>query len=238
MSGLTNKLKGSNYFRIKIAYSLLMNRPIEISNIRHKEVNPGLAEYEISFLKLIEKITNGTKIEISKTGTILKFFPGVITNNYGEEFEFECDKGRSISYYLEGILPISMFGKESLSCILNGITNDNSDISIDTFRNTTCALIQKLVIGDTISVNVVRRGVYPVGNGVVKFKCPIVAFLNPFDWIEEGKIKRVRGLAFSSKISSSVTTRMIDACRGFLNNFLPDVWIDVDNLKVKNKDEM
>ena len=82
-------LNGSNYFRVKIAYSLLLNKPIEIRGIRENSINPGLTEYEISFLKLIEKITNGTKIEISKTGTMMKFSPGVITNNYGDDFEFE-----------------------------------------------------------------------------------------------------------------------------------------------------
>jgi RNA 3'-terminal phosphate cyclase-like protein len=225
------KIKGSNYLRIKIAYSLLLNRPIELSGIRENDVNPGLTEYEISFLKLVEKITNGTNVEISKTGTVIRFYPGVITNNYGDEFEFECDISRSVAYYLEGILPIAMYGKESLNCILYGVTNDNDDISVDSFKSTTCGLIQKLVIGDTISLDIKRRGVYPIGNGMVRFKCPIVIFMNNFDWLDEGKIKRVRGLAFTSKISASMSTRLVDACRGTFNNFLPDVWISVDNNK-------
>jgi RNA 3'-terminal phosphate cyclase-like protein len=228
------KLKGSNYFRVKIAYSLLLNRPIEISEIRVNDINPGLTEYEISFLKLIEKITNGTNIELSKTGTQVRFYPGVITNNYGDEFEFECHVSRSIPYYLEGILPISMYGKESLNCILYGVTNDNDDMSVDSFKSTTCALVQKLVFGDTISLDIKRRGVYPLGGGMVRFKCPIVMFLNNFDWLEEGKIKRVRGLAFTTKISASMSTRMVDACRGTFNNFLPDVWISVDNNRDKS----
>lgn len=232
------KLESSNYFRMKIAYSLLMNKPIEISNIRHNEVNPGLTEYEISFLKLVQKITNGSKVEISKTGTIVKFTPGVITNNYGEEFEFVCHESRCLTYYLEGVVPIALYGKESLVCSLVGVTNDHNDISVDTFKSVTCQLIQKLVIGDTVSLDIKRRGIYPKGNGLVKFKCPIITFLNYFDWIDEGKIKRIRGTAFSSKISASVTTRMIDATRGTFNNFIPDVWIAVDNYKNKNKDEM
>jgi RNA 3'-terminal phosphate cyclase-like protein len=231
-------LTGSNYFRIKIAYSLLFQRPVQISEMRSNSINPGLAEYEISFLKLIEKITNGTKIEISKTGTILKFHPGVITNNYGDEFEFSCDNSRCLTYYLEGLIPIAMFGKESLKLILNGVTNDSKDISIDTFKNVTCALIQKLVIGDKVECDIKKRGVFPLGNGQIKFRCPIITFLNSLDWIDEGKIKRVRGTAFTSRIPGSVSTRMVDACRGVFNNFLPDVWIAVDNYKSKNQDEV
>jgi len=232
------KIKGSNYFRFKLAYSLLLNKSVEIYDIRADDINPGLAEFEISFLKLIEKITNGTKIEISKTGTILRFTPGVITNNYGEDFEFDCHNSRGITYYLEGILPISLFGKESLNLTLTGITNNDIDISVDSFNNTTCKLIQKLVIGDTIKLDIKKRGVLPLGKGLVKFKCPIIVFLNFFDWVDEGKIKRIRGTAFTSKVSGVFATRMIDACRGVFNNFLPDVWIVADNFKDKNKNEM
>jgi RNA 3'-terminal phosphate cyclase-like protein len=232
------KLNGSNYFRIKIAYSILLNKPIEIHLIRHEDINPGLTDYEISFLKLVERITNGTKIDISKTGTILKFFPGTITNNYGDNFEFQCDNGRSVSYYLEGILPIAMFGKETLECTLTGVTNSNNDISVDTFKDVTCMLMQKIVVGDTIKLDIIQRGVAPLGNGTVKFRCPIITNLSPFNWTEEGKVKRVRGLAFCSRLPNTYTTRMIDACRGQLNNFLPDVWIGVDKAKAKDKNSM
>lgn len=227
---------GSNHFRIKIAYSLLLNRPIEIRGIREDSINPGLSQYESSFLNLINMITNGTKIEISKTGTIVKFTPGVITNNYGDVFEFECHNSRCLTYYMEGLVPIAMFGKESLNCTLYGVTNDNNDISCDTFKSVTCGLLQKLVIGDTISLDIEKRGIYPIGGGMVKFKCPIVVFLNPFDWIEEGKIKRIRGMAYTSRVNATMSTRMVDACRGSLNNFLPDVWLNVDNYKDKSRD--
>jgi RNA 3'-terminal phosphate cyclase-like protein len=229
------KLTGSNFFRIKIAYSLLMQRPIQISNIRPNDINPGLTEYEISFLKLTEKITNGTSIEISKTGTILKYFPGVITNNYGEIFDFTCDNSRCLTYYLEGLIPICIYGKESLNMILKGVTNDNKDISCDTFKNVTCGLIQKLVIGDKVEFDIQKRGVGLNGGGQIKFRCPIITYLNNFDWVDEGKVKRVRGLAFTSNVPGSFSTRMIDAGRGVFNNFLPDVWIEVDNYKNKNE---
>jgi RNA 3'-terminal phosphate cyclase-like protein len=232
------KLSGSNFFRLKIAYSILLQKPVEISNIRSNSINPGLTEYEVSFLKLVERITNGTKIEISKTGTILKFYPGVITNNYGDILEFQCDNSRCLTYYLEGIIPISLYGKESLQIILKGVTNNDQDISVDTFKNVTCPLLAKCVIGDKVEFDIQKRGVLPLGNGQIKFKCPIITFLNNFEWADEGKIRRIRGVAFTCRVPGSFSTRMIDACRGVFNNFLPDVWIAVDNFKSKNKEEM
>lgn len=125
-----------------------------------------------------------------------------------------------------------------MNCKLHGITNNEEDISVDSFNATTCKLIQKLVIGDEIKCVIKKRGVLPNGKGTITFRCPIIIFLNCFDWIDEGKIKRIRGTAFTSKVSGIFSTRMIDACRGVFNNFLPDVWILADNYKDKNKDQM
>ena len=47
------EFKGSNLFRLKIAYAFLLNRPIRISEIRSDSTNPGMTPYEISFLKLV-----------------------------------------------------------------------------------------------------------------------------------------------------------------------------------------
>ena len=232
------EFKGSNLFRLKIAYSFLLNRPIRISDIRPDSTNPGMTPYEISFLKLVSEISNGTKIHINQTGTMLTLIPGTITNKYGTEFTFDCDKSRCITYYAEGILPISLYGKESLHIILNGITNNSIDNSVDSFKMSTCVLLQKLVIGDTVEFKILKRGVLPNGEGSISFKIPIITGLAPFDWNKEGKIKRIRGVAFTSKLGASFTSMMIDTCRGVLNNFLPDVWIAVDNYKSKDLDKI
>ena len=232
------EFSGSNLFRLKIAYSFLLNRPIRISNIRPDSTNPGMTPYEISFLKLVSEISNGTKIHINETGTSVTLIPGTITNKYGTEFSFDCDKSRCITYYAEGILPISLYGKESLHIILNGITNNSLDNSVDSFKMSTCVLLQKLVIGDTVEFKILKRGVLPNGDGSVSFKIPIITGLAPFDWNKEGKIKRVRGVAFTSKLGANFTSMMVDTCRGVLNNFLPDVWIAVDNYKSKDLDKI
>ena len=232
------ELKGSNLFRLKIAYSFLLNRPIRMSNIREDSINPGMTQYEVNFLKLVSEVSNGTIIKINKTGTGFTLIPGTITNNYGDELIFDCDKSRCITYYAEGLIPICLYGKESLHIKLKGITNNLEDNSVDSFKMSTCALLQKLIIGDTVEFKINKRGVLPNGVGEVYFKIPIITGLAPFDWVNEGKIRRVRGVAFTSKLPATFTTQIVDSCRGVLNNFLPDVWIAVDNYKDKELDKI
>ncbi len=227
---MTNKFEGIGNFRLRIIYSVLLNRPVEITGIRENEVNPGLTNSEVSFLKLIDQITNGSRLEISKSGVSLKFFPGVITNNYGNELDFECDCERNISYYLEGLIPISYFGKEPLIINLVGVTNDELDISVDSFKNNICPNLQKLIVGDTVSLEIIKRGMKPIGKGKVKLKCPIVTHLNPIEWVEEGKIKKVYGTAFSTR-NSLLTKNIVESGKSVMLKFLPNVWIYEDKSK-------
>ena len=184
------ELQGSNLFRLKIAYSFLLNRPIKMSNIRADSTNPGMTPYEVNFLRLVSEISNGTIIKINQTGTGFTLIPGTITNNYGDELVFECDKSRCITYYAEGLIPICLYGKESLHIKLKGITNNLIDNSVDSFKMSTCVLLQNLIVGDTVEFKINRRGVLPNGVGEVQFKIPIITGLATFDWLNEGKNKK------------------------------------------------
>jgi RNA 3'-terminal phosphate cyclase-like protein len=59
-------------------------------------------------------MSNGTKLEINKDGSELKFYPGIISNNEGAKIIFDCGNERSIGYYLEMVILIAIFGKYDL----------------------------------------------------------------------------------------------------------------------------
>lgn len=53
-------------------------------------------------------------MSISKTGTRLIFRPGIIDANDGAEVNHDCDLGRSVTYYLEVVCLLAVFGKTEL----------------------------------------------------------------------------------------------------------------------------
>ena len=72
---------GATQFRQRLVVSLLSHRPLLIRNIRADDLeNPGLKDYEANFLRLIDQITNGSRMEINNTGTQIRFQPGVDVN--------------------------------------------------------------------------------------------------------------------------------------------------------------
>jgi RNA 3'-terminal phosphate cyclase-like protein len=47
--------------------------------------------------------------------------------------------------------------------------------------------------------------------------------------MDEGMVKRVRGTAYSTRVSPQMANRMIDSVRGVFNKLLPDVYIFTDH---------
>ncbi|KAG0448180.1 hypothetical protein HPP92_027953 [Vanilla planifolia] len=52
------KLKGSQFLRQRLLHSTLTATPIIIKDIRAEDTSPGLRLYEISLLRLLEKISD------------------------------------------------------------------------------------------------------------------------------------------------------------------------------------
>ena len=72
------KFSGSSQFRQVLILSLLSGKPVTVEEIRKLEDNPGLLEHEITLLKLLDEITNGSKTKVNETGTRVVFHPGFI----------------------------------------------------------------------------------------------------------------------------------------------------------------
>lgn len=67
------RYEGHNFFRQRLILATLSNKIVRIDKIRSDEDHPGLKDYEVSFLRLLEKVTNGAVIEIGYTGGFYSF---------------------------------------------------------------------------------------------------------------------------------------------------------------------
>ncbi|KXZ50132.1 hypothetical protein GPECTOR_17g1005 [Gonium pectorale] len=222
------RFKGCQHFRQRLVCSTLSGRPIRIDDIRAADPeSPGLRDFEASFLRLLEKLTNGCVVEINETGTSLRYRPGVVVCGMG--LSHDCGTSRGIGYFLEPLLVLGLYGKKALSITLKGITNDSTDPGVDTFRTVTLPLMRKaLGLEDGLELRVVSRGAAPGGGGEVVLRVPLVKELGPIKLVDEGMVKRIRGVAFSMKVSPQITNRMVDGARGVLNSLLADVYVFTD----------
>jgi RNA 3'-terminal phosphate cyclase-like protein len=186
-----------------------------------------MIDYEINLLKLVDAITNGTHTDINETGTSLYFSPGILA---GGKIFHDCKGQRSIAYYLQVLICLAPFMKEPLEATLTGITNDAFDLSIDHLKCSHIPVLKRFLgSDDNLELKIIKRGAKPDGGGEVFFKCPVKMKLIPIDLTDPGKIKRVRGIAYSMLVAPAICNRMIETAKGIMLKFLPDVYIVSDH---------
>ncbi|KAJ4704882.1 RNA 3'-terminal phosphate cyclase-like protein [Melia azedarach] len=222
------RVKGSQSFRQRLVLATLASTPILVEDIRAEDTWPGLRPREVSLLRLIEKVCDDCVVEINETGSKLKYKPGIVMG--GKNLVHDCGVTRSIGYFLEPLILIGLFAKKPISVKLKGITNDSKDPCVDTFRSTTLPMLKRFgVPSEGLELKIESRGAPPQGGGEVILTIPIVDKLMAVNWLDEGMVKRIRGVTFSTRVSSQFENTMIHAARGIFNRLLPDVHIFTDH---------
>jgi len=222
------KYYGCNFLKQRLVLSVLSGKPIEIRNIRPPN---GLHEFEISLIRLLDRITNGTKVEINSSGTNLLFVPGFLE---GGLLQHECNPQKGIGYYLDALIALGPFCKTPLTATLTGVTNSSDSPSIEYIKASYFNLLLRfLVVNDGLELKVTKRGMMPLGGGEVIFKCPVRKELKALQVTQVGMVKRIRGTVYSCKVPATVSNRTVEAAKGVLLKFLPDIYIYTDQNKGK-----
>ncbi|CCF55956.1 hypothetical protein KAFR_0A05210 [Kazachstania africana CBS 2517] len=219
--------QGSQNFRIRIVLATLSGKSIKIEKIRSNDLNPGLRDHEISFLRLIESVTNGSHIEISYTGTTVIYKPGIIV---GGSHTHNCPPSRAVGYFIEPMLYLAPFSKKKFSIIFRGITASHNDAGVEAIKWGLLPVLEKFGVREC-ALHTLKRGSPPLGGGEVHLIVDsLIAQPLTMHELERPPIKSIRGVAYSTRVSPSLVNRMIDGSRNVLKdincevNITADVW--------------
>ncbi|XP_031250333.1 probable RNA 3'-terminal phosphate cyclase-like protein [Pistacia vera] len=80
-----------------------------------------------------------------------------------------------------------------------------------------------------LGLKIESRGSPPHGGGEVILTIPVIDKLTAVNWLDEGMVKRIRWVTYSTRVSSQFESTMIHAARGIFNRLLPDVHIFTDH---------
>lgn len=149
----------------------------------------------------------------------------------GGKIEHDCSPLRGVGYYIEFLMALGAFAKNPLHVILRGVTNNQTDPSPDLLKQSALPVLKKFfLVDDGLEIKILKRGAAPQGGGEVLFRCPVRRVLKPQHFTDQGKIKRIRGVAWATRVSPAIPNRVIEACKGELLKFIPDVYIYTDHL--------
>ncbi|KAJ3303045.1 hypothetical protein HDU76_005422 [Blyttiomyces sp. JEL0837] len=229
------RFEGHLNLRQRLLLATISGKPVRIDKIRPDDDDqPGLADYEASFLRLLEKLTNGSTVEISYTGTTLVYRPGVIM---GGTVYHECPNSRAIGYFLEPVIALAPFAKKPVELTLTGVTNDNVDVCVDTIRTVTLPTLKKFLpesqtTNSPLDLKITKRGAPPLGGGEIIFRCPTIRQLKPTQLTNLGHgINKIRGIAYATRVSPQMASRIVDSARVILTRYIPDVYLYTDVYK-------
>lgn len=155
--------------------------------------------------------------------------PGALA---GGRFKHDCSgTGRNVTWFLEGILPLCPFAMAPISLTLTGVTNDSVDQSVDLFRTVTLPLFLKFGLEEGLEFKIVARGAPPEGGGQVTLICPSVRRLKALRMFSQEKVKRIRGIAYGTRVAPAMGNRMVEGAKQVLSVLTQDVFIYTDHYK-------
>lgn len=221
--------EGHRNFRLRLVLATLSGSPIKISKIRSNDMNPGLQDFEVSFLRLLESVTNGSHIEISYTGTTVIYRPGIII---GGQLTHNCPTSKPVGYFIEPMLYLAPFSKNKFSIIFKGLTASDKyrDAGVEAIKWGLLPVMEKFGVRE-VSLHILKRGSPPLGGGEVHLLCDsLIPQPITLHALESPKISAIRGVAYCTRVSPSTVNRVIDSARNVLRpsgvevNITADVW--------------
>lgn len=215
---------GGQILRICVALSAVTGKSVRIYNIRAKRSPPGIRPQHETAVRAVTQITDAEVKGLKVGSSELEFFP---KTPKGGKFFFDAGTAASTSLILQSLIPTMAFSKEPFNVEIHGGTNNPWAPGVDYVQEVLLPTIAKM--GFKGSVELIRRGFYPKGGGIVRAAVNPVGRLSPLILKEFGEIRRIYGLSYSSRLPSHIVDRMAKSA----NKTLQDAGYRETNIKLE-----
>lgn len=211
---------GGQLLRMAVALSALRGTPVTVTNIRAGRRNPGLAAQHVTALEAVASLSGGEALGLEIGSKEVVFRPGEIS---GGRYSFEIGTAGSITLVLQACLPVAFAAPAPVRLRLTGGTDVRWSPPLDYFARVFLPLTRRM--GGHADVELVRRGYYPRGGGVVEMSVDATARWSPMSLDGGATVNAVRGIAHVSNLPADIPKRMKHAALKRLHG-LVDVKIE------------
>lgn len=155
---------GGQILRTAISLSAISGKAIEVTNIRANRTNPGLRPQHLAGIKIIADLFHAKSENLKVGAEWIRFSPS--DKFEGGSIKFDIGTAGSIPLILMTVVPAVSLSNNSLQIEVTGGTDVKASPTIDYIKH----IVAKsyLSIGPKFSVDVLKRGYYPKGGGVVQ----------------------------------------------------------------------
>lgn len=185
---------GGQILRTSVAFSAVMQEPVRVVNIRAKRKNPGLRAQHMNAIKAVAELCNAKTKGVGIGSGDIEFIPGKIKT---KKLNIDIGTAGSITLVLQALMIPAVYTKEILEIKIRGGTDVKLSPSIDYLRFVTLPILKKL--GYTAEIELIRRGYYPAGGGLVIARIYPAEELKRINLPERGKILSIKGISHAHK---------------------------------------
>jgi RNA 3'-terminal phosphate cyclase (ATP) len=163
---------GGQILRSALTISTIIKKPMKIINIRTKRNNPGLGHQHITTIKLISKLfdINIENVELGAEWINIQFDKDNKKDAETDTRTYSIDIGTagSIPLLLQTVIPSIAISQRNVMLKLSGGTDVKFSPTIDYVKYVLNGAFNK--IGIHFDVNIIKRGFYPSGKGIVNIE--------------------------------------------------------------------
>jgi RNA 3'-terminal phosphate cyclase (ATP) len=204
---------GGQILRSALTISTIIKKPVKIINIRTKRNNPGLRHQHVTTIKLLSKLFN-INIENVRLGAewINIIFDKKDIEINKDILNIDIGTAGSIPLLLQTLIPTIAISQQNIVIQLTGGTDVKYSPTIDYIKYVMKDVYSK--IGIFFNINVIKRGFYPNGKGIVNINIQKAKTLKPIDFCNFKEINP-NILSIVGSLPKHITDRQIS---GALSN--------------------
>lgn len=184
---------GGQILRTSLSLSAITQKPVRIYNIRGKREHPGLKPQHFSILKAMTQLYNAKCEGLSIGSREISFYPSFLKT---QNVEIDIGTSGAIGLVLQSlILPLSL-SRGKIDILLKGGTSGKGAMPIEYFQHIILPVIKK--IGAEVKIDLIKRGYYPKGGGIVKATVAPIKEFKPFELVNRSRILKIGGISHAS----------------------------------------
>src|SRR5438094_8617903 len=215
---------GGQVLRTAVALAAVLSKEIHVFNIRAGRTEPGLRPQHMTGVKAAAELCSANLQGLEVGATEFVFKPGRLRAG---TFRFDVGTAGSVTLVLQTLMPIIAFAPGTVQLEITGGTDVKWSPPIDYLRLVTLPILKK--IGYQGHLEIVRRGHYPKGGGLVRFSTQGPSKLQPLTNDKSGSVTRIHGISHTTALPRHVAERQATSAKKWLEEAkLPSPSIDVE----------
>lgn len=212
---------GGALLRVSTALSASTGHAFHINNIRAQRPKPGLMMQHLSTALSIGKLSQAQINGLELGSTQLTFNPGTLK---GGKFEVDVQTAGSSTLILQAVIIPAIFAPEAVKISIRGGTDVRWAPPLDYLRNVTLPILNAM--GVQVELELLQRGYYPRGGGLIRAEIEPVHKLKPFNLIDL-EVDVIRGVSHSTRLPMHVAVRQAESARERLESEGYEVEIEI-----------